>query len=118
MCPTFFGRSSANPEAAAIQRFWAWWADAKGQFAAEFAAEDLRRLAPEMTRAVRAVHRELAWEVGPGVSAKHQLCVSGEGTLEQRALAGRVIRQAPLNDAEWEYYLPGSRSAILRSLSR
>ena len=100
----FFERSARDGEQAAVQKFWTWWTQAKDRIAMSMDADDFGRFPQEIGSAVRAVHRELAWEVGPGLNAKYQLCISGEGSLEQRALAGRVITEGPPRDAEWEYY--------------
>ena len=100
----FLRRPSQDRERAAIDGFWTWWADAKERLAPAVDAGDLSRLPTEIGTRVRRIHSGLSWEVGPGVDARHGLCISGEGDLELRALAGRVVEQAPSTDAEWEYY--------------
>ncbi len=60
-------------------------------------------LVEEITERVHTVSEELAWELGPGVTAEHQLVVTAGGNPAVRALARRWLLAAPPADATWEY---------------
>jgi hypothetical protein len=100
----FSRRSASDGERVAIQKFWSWWARARHRIAAQFDADEVTQLSRDVNFAVQAIHRDLTWEVGPGLIAPRQLCISGEGSLERRALTGRLISAAPPRDGEWEYF--------------
>src|SRR5262249_19831241 len=60
-------------------------------------------LEPEISAQVRSLDPDLAWELAPGRTSKHALCVTGGGVAELRSLAERVVRTAPSADETWEY---------------
>lgn len=98
-------------ERAAIAGFWSWWADqgrelATGSVSGTVSSSDFAAAA---TRAVHAVHPDLAWETSAGSIApvgsgsRHTFTVTAAGVPELRALARRVRRAAPPADEDWEF---------------
>lgn len=49
------------------------------------------------------MHRDLAWELGPGTISEHVLVVSAEGAPELRPIARRWLLAAPPTDRIWAY---------------
>lgn len=95
-----FRRESAVPD-----DFWAWWSGARDRIAEAIAAGGIDAgLVREISRAVDSIHREMAWELAPGKSAQHALCISPEGRAELRQIALRWLDTAPPPDATWEYH--------------
>ena len=67
-------------------------------------------LIAEVTAKVQAVDPKLNWELGPGGTAQHALCLSSGGDPELRRLTARWLRAAPATDAVWEFH-PARRGA-------
>lgn len=89
----------------AIGRFWAWWATAKDELAR--ALREDRRIAPDQVRAIAARVRaigELDWELTPGTTARHALCLSANGDPRARSVTEAWRRRGPRADATWEYW--------------
>jgi hypothetical protein len=84
--------------------FWTWWAGARDGIAAAIEAGALDEWTTPISRAVAAVDKGLAWELGKGHQAQHMLVVSPEGNAELRPIALRWVRSAPAADATWEYH--------------
>jgi hypothetical protein len=85
--------------------FWAWWSGARERVAQGIVTGGLdQHLIGEITSAVRRVHPAMAWELAPGASAQHALCVSPEGNAEVRQAALRWLASAPPADATWEFH--------------
>jgi hypothetical protein len=57
----------------------------------------------EISRAVEAVHPELAWELAGGDLSEHVLVVTAAGNPDLRADARRWLLAAPPADASWSY---------------
>ncbi|MEV6612128.1 DUF695 domain-containing protein [Kutzneria sp. NPDC051319] len=76
-------------------QFWAWWA--------EHAADPHETLIEELSAQVTAIHPGLQWEIGPGATARHVLCLSGAGDPTLRAVAERWAQSAPTADETWEF---------------
>jgi hypothetical protein len=57
-----------------IEDFWGWWGSA-GRAAAEagIGGAGFEGFTGEMTRRVKAIHPDLAWELAPGGRAEHAL---------------------------------------------
>lgn len=62
------------------------------------------RLVDDISAAVHSLHPELAWELGPGRTALHNLTVTPEGNLVLRRLTAQWLASAPPPDQTWEYY--------------
>ncbi|MBB2913911.1 hypothetical protein FHS43_005220 [Streptosporangium becharense] len=101
-----FGRKSESPAdpAPAIERFWAWWAEARPELDAAVTAGETGRQAELIGPAVTAVHPSLVWEITPGLRADHALVVTCAGDPELRAVAHRWAAAAPPADRLWEFH--------------
>jgi DNA-binding MarR family transcriptional regulator len=104
-------RSASRPtrpgddRARQINDFWSWWQQHEGEYRDQLQAGQLSaRLTGDLGRAVRAVHPDLVWEVGPGTSAELALVVSAGGVAELRALSERWYRAGPARGSTWEYH--------------
>jgi Family of unknown function (DUF695) len=96
---------------AGIEAFWTWWPEASARITAAIADGKLdEALIAEVTAKVQAIHAKLTWELGPGGTAKHALCLSAGGDPELRRLTERWFRAAPAADAVWEFH-PARRPA-------
>src|SRR5262245_11533121 len=85
--------------------FWTWWASWRDRIAMAIDQQQLEgTLAGVVTRAVKRVHPEMAWELGVGEAAKYALVLSPEGNAEVRPAALRWLASAPPADAIWEYH--------------
>jgi hypothetical protein len=97
------GDSGPRPTDAELAAFWAWWRDASEGIAAAIDAGQVEQRAEEITRAVHALHGDLAWELAKGLTAANLLVVSPEGNPELRPIALRWAASAPPADAVWDY---------------
>ncbi len=100
--------ASATPTAAAndpaIAAFWQWWQTAAPRVAQAIDARRSADLVAEINSQVDKVHPDLAWELGPGMTAKNSLTLSAEGDPELRVVAERWLTAAPPADANWQYF--------------
>ena len=89
----------------AVEDFWAWWASA-GRAAAEAGIRSggFEGFTGKMTKRVKAMHPDLAWELAPGGRAEHALVITAAGVPELRRLAERWYQHAPAVGAVWEYH--------------
>ncbi len=86
-----------------LERFWAWWAGAKDAIARDIPARQVARRTNEISSAVAAIDKRLAWELSPGKTSQHMLIVTPEGSAEVRPIALAWLQSAPEADAVWEY---------------
>ena len=86
-----------------LESFWTWWAGAKDAIAKDIPARQVARRANEISAAVAAVDKRLAWELSPGKTSQHMLVVTPEGSAEVRPIAIAWLNSAPAADATWEY---------------
>lgn len=90
-----------------IAAFWSWWLDdARARATEAFDARDVERinaLGEETAAQVVAMHPKLAFEFGPGDSARHRLMVTAAGNPEGRAVAERWLAAAPPADDAFQY---------------
>lgn len=97
-----FRRGPSEPEST---DFWSWWTTGRERVAAAIAGGAFdERLVADISRAVKAIHPAMAWELAPGRVAQHAFCVSPEGNAEVRQAALRWLASAPPADATWEYH--------------
>lgn len=97
--------------------FWTWWADARDRIAAAIDEHALdEKVVEEISRGVGAVHRDMAWELAPGKTARHAFCISPEGRADLRQVALRWLQSAPPVDATWEYHASKQARAELPGL--
>jgi hypothetical protein len=89
----------------AIAAFWKFWPTIADAVAASIIASGMSQDHIEaMGEHVHAIDARLDWELGPGRSSKHHLCLSGKGDPVLRVIAEQWLRRAPSPDANWEYY--------------
>ena len=99
-----FGRRRQKDDGAAITEFWQWWGQARERVDAAIGDGTVERLAGEITDRVRAIHRDLQWELTKGSGARHALVVSPGGDATLRAAAARWRAAAPTADEVFEYF--------------
>ena len=109
-----FKRGPSGPDADAIPAFWSWWSTARDRVAAAIEAGDPGRMVAEISKAVDAIDPRLAWELGPGRTARHGLVVTPEGDPAVRAAALRWLQAAPPVDGTWEYHASRQASVLGR----
>lgn len=98
-----FLRRTPPPERR-VADFWDWWRrEGARASVASIEGHDPRRIAPEVSRRVDALHPGLAWEFGPGDLSDHLLVVTAEGDVALRALARQWLLAAPVPDGTWSY---------------
>ena len=99
------------------KEFWKWWPSARERIATSIVSGTFdNRLANEVTKNVRRVHPEMAWELQPGQQAAHAFCLSSEGDPERRQFALRWLKNAPKPDATWEYHASKQPAKSLMTL--
>ena len=97
--------------------FWAWWATGRDRVAAAIASGGFdKAIVDEITRAVRTIHPQMAWELAPGKASQHAFCLSSEGNPEIRQASLRWLAAAPPPDAVWEYHASKQASPTLTAL--
>lgn len=92
----------ADP-APAITAFWAWWStqvDTLTDIENEPLTESFLH---GLLDHLQAIHRDLAWEIGPGVHRKNALTVSPDGVSGLRTLTARW-KAAAAEHADWEFH--------------
>ena len=88
-----------------IAEFWAWWPAARPRIEAAIQAGSFTDgLIREIASRVEAMGSELDWEMGPGLEATHQFCVSAKGDPEARLVAESWLAAAPQRDPGWEFH--------------
>jgi hypothetical protein len=97
--------------------FWTWWSGARASITASIESGGFdQRTVADISRAVSAVDKGLAWELAKGKTANHAFCVSPEGDPVMRQVAIRWLASAPPADATWEFHAskqPRQGDAIL-----
>ena len=97
-----FGRNRSDDPGA---EFWKWWPGARDGIAKAIVSGAFNdRIVNDITKHVRRVHPQMAWELQPGSQAAHAFCLSPEGNPELRQVALRWLERAPTPDATWEYH--------------
>lgn len=112
----FFKRGPEQP--AAPTDFWVWWTTGRDRIAQAIATGRFDpALVEEISRAVDTIHPKMAWELAPGLVAKHAFCVSSEGNAEVRQAALRWLAGAAAADETWEFHAskqPARQLSVLR----
>ena len=109
-----FGRNRFDDPGA---EFWKWWPGARDGIAKAIVSGAFNdRIVNDITKHVRRVHPQMAWELQPGTQAAHAFCLSPEGNPELRQVALRWLERAPKPDATWEYYASKQPAKSLMSL--
>lgn len=100
----FFKRRSAVAAVHPVTGFWQWWTSyGAAAFDAALTTGQWGNLPDEMSAQLAAVHPGLAWDTGPGRTARNLLTVSPEGDAALRRLAEQWLRAAPAAGASWEF---------------
>jgi len=98
------GRNRAASPEDGIRAFWDWWQEARVRLEAAIESRALEPSIGEITAHVNAIDSGMAWELGPGLTARHAFTLSSEGNIALRPLAQRWLMAAPEPDASWEYH--------------
>ena len=88
----------------AIRAFWAWWAEARPALDTIDVAPPSQDVLRGFDERLTALHRELAWELGPGLEKKHALTVSPDGVSALRSLTAAWKAAAPGGCDDWEFH--------------
>jgi hypothetical protein len=96
-------KSKSAPPSDPIAAFWQFWAESRDAVARAIETRTLDKWVEPISKAVKAMHPQLAWELGKGERAQHYLAVSAEGDMERRVIAERWRSRAPAEDRVWEY---------------
>src|SRR4029450_11055395 len=92
----FFKRGSAEADLETrLATFWAWWAGTKDGIARDIPARTVALRTGEISNAVAAIDKRLAWELAKGQSSEHMLIVTPEGSAEVRPIALAWLQSAP-----------------------
>ncbi len=88
-----------------LAEFWRWWlADGGDAFAHAISnGGKFGKLTDTITTKVEAIHPDLVWELAPGKTAQHALCVSAGGDWQVRSTAERWLKSAPPSSNVWEF---------------
>jgi len=87
-----------------IAAFWAWWAETVPALANLDHEPPSQEVLSGLDTHLSGLHRELAWELGPGVHKKHALTVSPDGVSALRTLTAAWRAQAPTHLPDWEFH--------------
>jgi hypothetical protein len=100
----FFRRKAAPVPVHPIARFWQWWAsEGAARFDSAVATGQWGDLPGLMNVQLAPIHPGLAWDTGPGGTARSLLAVSSEGDAALRRIAEQWLRAAPPADNSWEF---------------
>lgn len=74
-----------------VERFWSWFAEHRS----ELTSPDAPELFDELTRRLRKIHPELAWEAGPLPDGTCEFAVSADGIRAVAPTVRAVVEAAP-----------------------
>lgn len=100
-----------------IAAFWDWWKTVEGQLSDLDAKPPSDAVLEGLDERLKAMHRDLAWELGPGQDKRHALTVSPDGVSALRSLTAAWKAAAP-NSIDWDFFdvrppVPGRASALV-----
>jgi len=100
-----------------IAAFWTWWATVEDQLANIDETPPSDAVLEGMDTRLKAMHRDLAWELGPGLHKRHALTVSPDGVSALRSLTAAWKAAAPPS-RDWEFFdvrppVPGRAGALV-----
>lgn len=87
-----------------IADFWARWPELAPGLETDLAAGEHGAGTELLAQLTEAVNPGLEWEVMPGRSARHALCLSAAADLGLRGITERWLRAAPPPDESWEFH--------------
>jgi hypothetical protein len=85
-------------------RFWSWWQQSRDDVTDALDAGPVEWVRGLLEPRVQAIHPDLTWFAGPGVTARHMLVLSGARHPGLRVLTERWRRAGPPGDPSWEYH--------------
>src|SRR3569833_2641333 len=88
-----------------IRDFWAWWQTARHQLlrAIEVERPFSGSLVRDISSHVNAIGA-LDWELSPGKTARHAICLSPRGDAQARRITELWRHRGPTPDETWEYF--------------
>jgi len=86
-----------------IARFWDWFAANSTEIGSLLDRGDAKALALVMNTRVKALHPDLAWELGPGKNVEYALTITAASNRTLRPALENVISAAPSIEG-WEFY--------------
>lgn len=87
-----------------VATFWAWWTTNADRFAEVIEQRgDLSTLASELSDRLSNIGPDLEWELMPGQSANHALCITAAGDPNLHSTVARLFAAAPEPTERWEY---------------
>jgi hypothetical protein len=100
--PGWWKKPQRAAEPAAIRDFWTWWLRNGTRLVARGRDAGGADYVKQLSRHVSRISPGLAWELGPGTVAEHQLVIFSE-SKDYAPVARRVLRAAPAPTPQWEY---------------
>ena len=102
---------------AEITAFWDWWKTVEPQLADIDQNPPSDAVLEGLDTRLKAMHRDLAWELGPGLHKHHALTVSPDGVSALRSLTAAWKAAAPVSK-DWEFFdvrpaVPGRAGALV-----
>ena len=97
-------RPPPDDPTAAIAAFWTWWAEAAPLLDRVDVEPPSQAVLKGLDTHLMGLHRELAWELGPGTTRKHALTVSPDGVSALRSLTAAWRAAAPTDAGDWEFH--------------
>ncbi len=88
---------------AVIEEFWYWFSSETDNLANLIENKDYSAVAALLEPQVKRLHRDLAWEVGPGNNSPCQMTITSAGNRSLRSETDRIISYAPIHP-DWEFH--------------
>ncbi len=88
----------------AIEAFWAAWPAVRPMLEAELSAGEYGSGTERLTELTEAIQPELEWELMPGQTAEHALCMSSAADPRLRMITQQWMDAAPAAGSTWEYH--------------
>ena len=88
----------------AIEAFWAAWPEVRPMLEAELSAGEYGSGTERLTELTEAIQPELEWELMPGQTAEHALCMSSAADPRLRMITQQWVDAAPAAGSTWEYH--------------
>lgn len=94
-----------------IEDFWFWFASEAEILARLLDSNRAEKLAAALDPRVARLHRDLAWEIGPGKKTPYALTITSAGNRNLRPETDRIIISSP-SIPDWEFY-PARQAGIM-----
>lgn len=86
-----------------IEEFWSWFTSESDHLSYLAENKDNIKIAAALEPRIKRLHKDLAWELGPGKSAPCQLIITSAGNRNLRGETDRIIAYAPELPG-WEFH--------------